>query len=73
MARDSEEARRLAADPTTDWGTLYELAQTNPEVHAALAANPATYPDLLAWLGSLGKPDVDAALSARAAADAGAP
>jgi hypothetical protein len=67
MARGTEEARRLAADPSTDWGTLYELAQTNPEVHAEIAANPSTYPDLLAWLGSLGKPDVDAALARRAA------
>lgn len=69
MARDSEEARRLAADPTTDWGTLYELAQTNPEVHAAIAANPATYPDLLAWLATLDDPDVTAALARRADTD----
>ncbi|MDX5380335.1 MAG: hypothetical protein LPK92_05190, partial [Actinomycetes bacterium] len=72
MARGTEEARRLAADPSTDWGTLYELAQTNPEVHAEIAANPSTYPDLLAWLGSLGKPDVDATLARRAAAGGGA-
>ena len=68
MARDPEEALRLAADPATDWATMYEIAQTNPEVHAVLAGNPATYPDLLIWLGSLGNPVVDSALARRAAA-----
>src|SRR5659263_555101 len=68
MARDPEEALRLAADPATDWATMYEIAQTNPEVHAVLAGNPATYPDLLTWLGSLGNPVVDSALARRAAA-----
>ncbi len=67
MARDPAEARRLAADPATDWATMYEVAQTNPEVRALLAANPSTYPDLLEWLGSLGAPEVDAALARRAA------
>lgn len=65
MARSPEEALRLAADPHTDWATMYELAQHNPEVHAVLAANPAAYPDLLAWLGGLGTPEVDAALARR--------
>ena len=65
MARTAEEAIRLASDPSTPLGVLYELAQEHPEVHATLAANPSTYPDLLAWLASLGRDDVDAALRAR--------
>ncbi|MFH5821621.1 hypothetical protein [Georgenia sp. AZ-5] len=62
-----EDLRRLAADPATPLTTLQLLAQDHPEVRAAIAANPATYPALLEWLGALGMPDVDAALAARGA------
>jgi hypothetical protein len=59
---------RLAADPTTPATVLGELAGSHPELRAAIAANPAAYPDLLNWLGQLGDPQVDAALRARASA-----
>nr|NLD40730.1 hypothetical protein [Actinomycetales bacterium] len=65
MAFTADEARRLASDPATDAATLYRLAQENPDVLALLAGNPATYPDLLSWLGRLGIPEVDAALARR--------
>jgi hypothetical protein len=44
---------------------LYELAQHKVELRRYIAANPSTYPDLLAWLGTLGDPAIDAALAAR--------
>lgn len=68
-----EDARRLAADPATDWATIHRLAQSHPEVHALLAENPATYPDLLAWLARRNDPAVAAALLRRAAAEQAAP
>ncbi|GAA4427435.1 hypothetical protein GCM10023169_27420 [Georgenia halophila] len=57
-----------AADPSTPLATLQTLAQHHPELRAAIAENPATYPGLLEWLGRLGMPDVDAALARRAEA-----
>lgn len=56
---------RQAADPATPLETLAELAHRHPELRAIIAANPSTYPDLLEWLGTLGDPEVDAALRAR--------
>ena len=44
---------------------LHELASTVPESRTAIASNLSTYPALLEWLGSLGQPDVDAALQRR--------
>ena len=58
-----------AADPNTPLADLAALAHEHPAVRAAVAANPSTYPDLLAWLGGLGDPDVDAAIAARATAN----
>ncbi len=40
------------ADPDIAPARLFELAQSNPELHPAIAAHPATYPDLLDWLES---------------------
>jgi hypothetical protein len=56
-----------ALDPATPGATLYELAQHKVELRRYIAANPSTYPDLLAWLGTLGDPAIDAALAAREA------
>ena len=53
-----------AADPATPLVRLQELA-THPRARVAVAANPSTYPDLLTWLGQLGDPAVDEALSRR--------
>ena len=54
-----------AADPATTGARLRELASTVPESRAAIAGNTSTYPALREWLGSLGQPDVDAALQHR--------
>lgn len=56
----------MALDPATPAATLNAIAGSTPELHVALARNPSTYPDLLAWLGSLGDPAVDAELARRA-------
>ncbi|MEU7138559.1 hypothetical protein ABZ942_03825 [Nocardia sp. NPDC046473] len=54
-----------AADPQTSPMALYEIAQRWPKLRAQVAVNPAAYPDLLAWLGELGDPEVDKALASR--------
>jgi hypothetical protein len=60
-----------AADPRTPAATLFELATNSPELRPAIAANPSTYDDLVAWLGKLGDPEVDAALARRAGGHSG--
>ncbi len=54
-----------AANPETPAQELFDIASNVPELRAAVAANPSTYPDLVTWLGQLGDPAVDAALKAR--------
>jgi len=61
-----------AADPSTPLERLAELAYQHPETRAAVASNPASYEGLLEWLGSLGDPEVDEALSARPGSSASA-
>ncbi len=56
---------RLASDPQASGEDLARIAATRPDLHAALAANPATYPALLDWLRALHDPMVDSALDAR--------
>ena len=62
----SEVQRQQAADPATSGETLMALAG-EPELWPLLAANPATYDDLLAYLREHGDAEVQAALAARAA------
>ena len=54
-----------AADPATPADVLYEIAQQRPDLRAYIAANPSAYPGLVDWLGTLGDPEVDAALARR--------
>lgn len=54
-----------ASDPGTPLETLAWIAGEHPELRAAIAENPSTYPDLLTWLEALGQPDVDEALNRR--------
>lgn len=54
-----------AADPGTSASALYAIATTIPQLRATVAANPATYPDLVEWLGALGDPEIDAAIASR--------
>jgi len=57
--------RAEAVSPATSAARLREIAATIPEARAAVASNPAAYPGLLTWLGSLGDPVIDAALVRR--------
>lgn len=54
-----------ASDPGSSGELLHYLAQNFPELRPLIAKNPATYPDLLAWLFGLGDPHVNAALIER--------
>ena len=61
-----DELGAMAADPSTDWDTLHWIAENYPQHRAAIAGNPAAYTELLTALGSLGAPEIDAALARRA-------
>jgi hypothetical protein len=61
----SDPDARLASDPGASGADLARIASSRPDLHAALAANPSTYPALLDWLRALHDPAVDAALAAR--------
>ncbi|NNU28413.1 hypothetical protein [Isoptericola sediminis] len=54
-----------AMDPHTPLEQLAQIVQEAPHLRPHVAANPATYPALLDWLGALGDPAVDAALRSR--------
>ncbi len=55
-------------DPATSAAELAEIAGQRPDLHAAIAAHPNAYVELLNWLAAQGNPDVRAAVEARAAA-----
>ena len=65
----ADQRKQLAGDPSTPIPWLRALARYYPVTLPAVAANPATDPDLLAWLGGLGDPAVEEALRARAVAE----
>lgn len=54
-----------AMDPTTDPMTQHNIAEYAPELRVYLAQNPNVYPELLAWLGSLNDPQINAAIATR--------
>lgn len=54
-----------ASSPTTSPQTLADIAAQRPDLRQFVAANPAAGPEVLQWLGTLGDPVVDAALSRR--------
>lgn len=58
---------RAASDPSTSAGELARIARVRPDLHAALAANPSTYPELVEWLSLSPEPAVQAALRTRTA------
>jgi len=61
----SDLAAAQASDPTTAPQLLADIAYQRPDLRAAVAANPAAYPGLVEWLGSLGDTQVDAVIAAR--------
>ncbi|GAA4829835.1 hypothetical protein [Garicola koreensis] len=62
---DAADLEAMASNPHTDWDVLHWIAENHPELRPAVAANPGTYQELVDALGSLGDPDVDAAIAAR--------
>ena len=62
---DADADRLAAASPATPAAELVRIAASRPDLHPALAANPATYPDLVDWLRASSDPDVQAALARR--------
>ena len=65
---DTDADRLAASSPTTPAAELARIAAARPDLHPALAANPATYPDLIDWLRTLPDPAVQAALAQRTTA-----
>lgn len=57
-----------AGSPLTPASELARIAEVRADLHPTLAVNPATYPELLAWLALSPDPAVRAALDARRAA-----
>ena len=55
-----------AGSPATTAAELARIAASRPDLHAILAANPATYPELVDWLRASFDPAVQIALVQRA-------
>lgn len=72
LAAAADQADEALAAQTNDYALQAAIAERRPDLHAALAANPASYSDLLAWLSKVKDPAVQAALEARGAASRGA-
>lgn len=71
----AHQADEALAAQTPDQPLQAAIAQSRPDLWAALSRNPAAYPDLLSWLASTGNVEVIANLRARGflPADAVAP
>lgn len=54
-----------ASSPQTRPARLQELANNYPRLRPLIAMNPATYPALVQWLGTLDDPSVNVALAQR--------
>ena len=67
---DADADRLAASSPTTPAAELARIAAARPDLHPALAANPATYPDLIDWLRTSPDPAVQTALTQRTSAPA---
>ena len=65
---DADADRLAAASPATPAAELARIAASRPDLHPALATNPATYPDLVDWLRTSPDPAVQAALARRTTA-----
>ena len=67
---DADADRLAASSPATPAAELARIAASRPDLHPALAANPATYPDLVDWLRTSPDPAVQTALTQRTTAPA---
>ena len=63
----ADDDARAATDPQTPVTELARLAAERPDLHLALATNPATYEDLVRWLASSPDPQIAQAAQARLA------
>ena len=72
MSEPQDYTTQQAADPATPVEVLADIAALRPDLRPAVAGNPAAYPELLVWLGSLGDPSVDVMLASRAGRTPGA-
>ena len=61
----AHQADEALAAQTPDQSLQAAIAQSRPDLWAALSRNPAAYPDLLSWLASTGNVEVIANLRAR--------
>ena len=62
---DADADRLAASSPATPAAELARIAASRPDLHPALAVNPATYPDLVDWLRTSPDPAVQTALAQR--------
>ena len=67
LARAADQADEALAAQTNDYPLQAAIAERRPDLWAALASNPSSYPDLLVWLSNLSDPAVHAELEARGA------
>ena len=65
LARAADQADEALAAQTNDYALQAAIAERRPDLWAALASNPSSYPDLLVWLSKLSDPAVRAELEAR--------
>ena len=64
---DAVQAASALNDPHLPAADLQAIAAAQPGLHAAVAAHPAAYPDLLTWLDRVGDAPVKTAVAARTA------
>ena len=62
---DAAAAQARLADPAVSPSELADIAHQHPTLRAQVAAHPIAYPELLAWLGEIGDPAIDAVIAAR--------
>ena len=60
---DADADRLAASSPSTPAAELAHIAASRPDLHPALATNPATYPDLVDWLRTSPDPAVQTTLT----------
>ena len=58
LARAADQADEALAAQTNDYALQAAIAERRPDLWAALASNPSSYPDLLVWLSKLSDPAV---------------
>ncbi|MDO5726830.1 MAG: hypothetical protein Q4Q03_02775, partial [Bowdeniella nasicola] len=58
-------AEEILANAEVSAQQLYELAATQPQLRAAIAEHPNTYPELLQWLRTQDDPEIQAAIHRR--------